>query len=437
MEITFFGAAGEVGRSCIMISSKETKILLDAGVKFEEQGTEFPRITDNELQEIDGVVISHAHMDHSGYLPHIYTAGFKGKAYATKPTIELTNVLINDYMRLSKPANVTKEGLARLNKNFTIKEFKEEFKIKGLTITLIPAGHILGSAMIKVSDGKHTLVYTGDINLSRTRLLNGADLKSLNADTLITESTYGAEKDEFRSEHETVTKFVASIRDTLKRGGKVIVPSFAVGRAQEVLFIIDDYMSSGAIPKVPIYIDGMIQKVMKIHRHNVIYCRKELQSRILMSDFDPFKSDNFTYVEKKSARNGIVTGDESSIIVTTSGMLSGGPILYYLQRMARNPLNKLILVGYQAEGTLGRQLQDGAKKVKVDGKDVEVQLDVETYHMSAHADRRQLETIPKRINGLKNIFIVHGEKSKSESLRDALKGRYNVVVPKSGEHFTV
>ncbi len=437
MEITFFGAAGEVGRSCIMVRSKDTKILLDAGVKFEEQGAEYPRITDSELQEIDGVIITHAHMDHSGYLPHIYTVGCKGKTYATKPTIELTNVLLNDYMRLSKPKNVTKEGLAKLNKSLTIKEFKEEFRIKDLTITLIPAGHILGAAIVKVSDGRHTLVYTGDINLSRTRLLSGADLKSLSADTLIIESTYGAQNDIFKPEHDTIRDFVASIRDTIKRGGKVVVPSFAVGRAQEVLFVIDDYMSSGAIPKVPIYIDGMIQKVMKIHRHNVIYCRKELQSRILMSDFDPFKSDNFSYIEKKSMRNTVVTSDDSSIVVTTSGMLSGGPIMYYLQKMANNPLNKLILVGYQGDGTLGRQLQDGAKKVNVDGKDVNVQMDVEMYHMSAHADRKQLETIPKKINGLKNVFIVHGEQTKSESLRDALKDHYNAVVPKPGEHFTL
>ncbi len=436
MELTFFGAAGEVGRSCIMVSSKDTKILLDAGVKIGEQ-TEFPKITDSEIQELDGVVISHAHLDHSGYLPHIYTVGYRGKAYATKPTIELTNVLLNDYMRLSEPKNVTKEGLARLAKNFTMMEFKREFKIKDLTITLIPAGHILGSALVKVSDGKHTLVYTGDINLSRTRLLNGADLKNLSADTLITESTYGAQKDNFRSEHEVLRDFVASIKETIKRGGKVVIPSFAVGRAQEVLFIVDDYMNSGAIPKVPIYIDGMIQKAMKIHRHNVIYCRKELQSRILMSDYDPFKSDNFTHVEKKSMRNTISTADESSIIVTTSGMISGGPIMYYLAKMAGNPLNKLILVGYQAEGTLGRQLQEGAKRVKLDGKDLNVQMDVQTYHMSAHADRKQLETIPTRINGLKNIFIVHGEHTKQESLRDAFKDRYNTIVPKPGEHFTI
>ena len=436
MEITFFGAAGEVGRSCIMIKGNGTKILLDAGVKLGEQ-TEYPQLPQGEIKEIDGIVISHAHLDHSGYLPHLYSAGYHGKTYAMKPTLELMNVLISDYMRLSSPKDVTKEGLAGLAKNSVAVEFKKEFKIKGLSVTLIPAGHILGSALIRVSDGHEAVLYTGDINLSKTKLLNGADLRGLNAKTLIMESTYGAEGDEFRPERDNIHDFISSVKESIKEGGKVVVPSFAVGRAQEVLFVLDDYMNSGAVPKVPIYVDGMITKAMRIHRHNVIYCRKELQSMILMSDYDPFKSENFVQVEKKSMRNTIVSKDESSIIVTTSGMITGGPIMFYLKKMAGNPLNKLILVGYQAQGTLGRALQEGAKKVKLDGSDLNIQMSVELYHMSAHADRRQLESIPGKISGLSNIFIVHGEKSKSESLKKYFESKYNTVVPRLGEKFTI
>ncbi|MCL5100111.1 MAG: MBL fold metallo-hydrolase [Candidatus Marsarchaeota archaeon] len=436
MEIAFFGAAGEVGRSCIMVKGNGTKILLDAGVKLGEQ-TEYPQLPQEEIKDIDGIVISHAHLDHCGYLPHIYSHGYKGKTYAMKPTLELMNVLISDYMRLSSPKDVTKEGLAGMNKGSVAVEYKKEFKIKGLTITLIPAGHILGSALIKVSDGHDALVYTGDINLSKTRLLNGADLRGLTAKTLIMESTYGGENDHFKPEHDNIHDFIGSVRESIKAGGKVVVPSFAVGRSQEVLFILDDYMNSGAIPKVPIYVDGMITKAMRIHRHNVIYCRKELQSMILMSDYDPFKSENFVHVEKKSMRSTITSKDESSIIVTTSGMITGGPIMFYLKKMAGNPLNKLILVGYQAEGTLGRALQDGAKKVKVDGKELNVQMDVERYHMSAHADRKQLESLPGKINGISNIFIVHGEQTKSESLKKFFEHKYNAIVPRLGEKFTI
>ncbi|MEM0154739.1 MAG: MBL fold metallo-hydrolase [Methanothrix sp.] len=439
MKITFFGAAGEVGRSCIMVSSGSTNILLDAGVKLGSDD-QYPKIEDEKLKEIDGIVISHAHLDHCGYLPHIYSAGYRNKTYVTKPTSELANVLINDYMHISNPSNVTKEGLQQLGKNYSLHEYKKEFKIKDFMITFIPAGHILGSALIKVSDGKETLIYTGDINLTKTRLLDGADLKGLKADILITESTYGGKDDLFGDEKETAKDMVNSTVETIKAGGKVVVPSFAVGRAQEVLFLLDDYMNSGVIPKVPIYMDGMISKAMRIHRHNVIYCRKELQRRILMSDADPFKSENFIPVEKKSTRTRIATNDESSIIVTTSGMLSGGPIMYYLTKMSGNSLNKMILVGYQAEGTMGRAMQEGAREITINDSKIRVEMAVETYHMSAHADRKQLESIPGKIADLKRIFIVHGERGKSEYLKSRLEElpkKYEVTVPNLGDSFEV
>ncbi len=436
MKVSFFGAADEVGRSCIMVSTDSTAILLDAGVKLGSE-EEYPVIEDSQLRRIDGIFISHAHLDHTGYLPHIYTAGYKGDTFATKPTIELTNVLLSDYIRISNPKNISKEGMAALSSHFKIIEYGKAFKFRDLTIKFIPAGHILGSALICVSDGRSKLVYTGDINLMKTRLLDGADLKNLEADTLITESTYGAKKDIFPREHDTEQRLLRSVNETIKAGGKVMVPSFAVGRAQEVLFIFDDYMNSGVLHKVPLYVDGMINKALRIHRHNVIYCRKEMQSRILMSDYDPFKSPNFTPVETKGQRNKIVAGSESSIVVTTSGMLSGGPIMFYLSKLGNNRMNKLILVGYQAEGTLGRAMQDGAKTININGSDVRVQLDVETYHLSAHADRVQLESIPAKIRGVKTVFIVHGEHNKAEELREALAQKYHTVVPKLGESFSI
>jgi hypothetical protein len=195
-------------------------------------------------------------------------------------------------------------------------------------------------------------------------------------------------------------------------------------------------MNSGQLPKVPIYVDGSIGKVLRIHRHNVIYCRKEIQSKILMSDYDPFKSDNFVMVEAKSMRNKIVEGD-ACIIVTTAGMLTGGPVVFYLKKLARDSLNKLILVGYQPTGGAGRALLDGAKEIDFHDERLRIALSVEVYHMSAHADRKQLESIPKKIMGIRNIFIVHGEKKKSEALREAFKGKYHVVIPKIGESYNI
>ncbi len=435
MKITFYGAAQEVGRSCIMISTDKAKILLDAGVRPEDNA--FPSITDKELREVDAILISHAHMDHSAYLPHAYSRGYRGPTYTTKPTMELMNVLIADYMHLTEPKDVTKEGLDALSKHFKIIDYKKEFQIKDLKCEFIPAGHIVGSALIRVSDGKRSIIYTGDINLTQTRLLEGADLENLKADALITESTYGAKTDIKANEKEQAPLFLKSIKDTILQGGKIIIPSFAVGRAQEILLFLDDYINSGLIPKVPIYVDGMINKTMRIHRHNVIFCRKELQMRILMSDYDPFHSPNFTPIEGRDMRGKIARIQESCIVVTTSGMVTGGPVLYYLTKWGGNSANKLILIGYQPQGTGGRKLQEGAREFEIDKKKVKINLKVETFHMSAHADRKQLELIPKRIKGLRYIYIVHGEPEKMEDLKSAFTSRYRVTIPRIGESYNI
>ncbi len=437
MKIKFYGGQEEVGRSCIMIISDQAKILLDAGIKVKEEENPYPTIPDAELKSLDGIFISHAHMDHCGYLPHIYSAGYDRKVFATQATMEIVNVMISDYMRLAEPKNVTKEGLKRLMRNYVVADYMKAIKLKDLTIKFIPAGHILGSALISVSDGKHTLLYTGDINLASTRLMEGADTRTLKADTLITESTYAGREDKFPPENSTIKKMVDSIRDTILQNGTVIVPSFAVGRAQEVLLILDDYMNSGKIPKVPIYIDGMINKIMRIHRHNILSCRKELQMKILVSEYDPFKSSNYRPVDKKAMRMKVIRDGTPKIIVTTSGMLSGGPVLEYLTHLSKNPLNKLIMVGYQAKGTLGSELQGGAKEVEIDDKKVTVKLKVETYHLSAHADRPQLLSLLTKVKGLRNVFVVHGEKVKSEQFREDISKKYKATVPSIGSTHTL
>ncbi len=437
VKITFLGGAEEVGRSCIMVSTEKTKVLLDAGVKLEKDRNDYPQITEKEIRAVDGIFITHAHLDHCCYIPHIYSKGYNGKIFTTKPTMELLLIQIADYIRLSNPPDVTKEGLARMAKSFKVVDYRKPFIFKDMSIEFIHAGHIIGSALIKVSSGGKNIIYTGDINLAKTKLLEGADMKNLSADTLITESTYGGIKDIFPNEKDQAGQMIHSIKDTLQQGGKVIIPSFGVGRAQEVLLFLDDFMNSGLLPKVPIYVDGVIPKVMRIHRHNVIYCREEIQRKILMSDYDPFKSENFVIVDKKGMRNKITDNSEASIIVTTSGMLTGGPVVFYLKKLASKPTTKMILVGYQAEGTAGRMLQDGVKELDFHEERLRIRMKVEVYHMSAHADRKQLELIPKKILGIRNIFIVHGEKDKATSLAQALSKRFRVTIPKIGESYNI
>ena len=436
MKIKFFGAAREVGRSCILVESSNTKILLDCGVKLGEK-EEYPIIKDDELNDVDAIIVTHAHLDHIGYLPHVFSTGWKGFVYATKPTFELSNVLISDYLRISNPSNITKEGLARMQRGFKLVEYHKEFHINDLKLRIIPAGHILGSGLIEISGEGKKLLYTGDINLRKTRLLDAAHVEHLHADILLTESTYGGDNDIFPSEREQLGNMLKSIKETIQKGGKIIIPSFAVGRAEEVLFVLDDYIRSGLLPMVSIYVDGMINKAMRIHRHNVIYCREELQKRILMSEDDPFKSKNFNIIDTKGSRSRAIHEDEAGIIVTTSGMMTGGPVMKYVEKLAGNELNKLILVGYQAEGTPGRKLADGAKELEINGRKVSIKMAVELYHLSAHADRPQLQKLVSDLEGLKKVFVIHGEEKKSEEFARYLSNRYEAHVPKLGEEYIV
>ncbi len=436
MKITFFGAASEVGRSCIMVESGSTRIMLDAGVKIGAHD-EYPLIHDSELPSVDAVVVSHAHLDHSAYLPHLFSAGYGNFVYTTKPTFELINVLTSDYIKISNPKNVTKEGIEKMQKHFKVVEYNETFTVKDMKIRLVSAGHILGSAMVEVSDGHRKLLNTGDVNFRTTKLLDGAATENLSADVLIMESTYGADKDVFPAERNVISEMAMSIKETILGGGKVMMPSFGVGRAQEMLLIIDDYMRSGLLPTVPIYTDGMVNKAMRIHRHNVIYCRDELQKRILLNDDDPFKSKNFVPVLSIQQRKEIMHSPEPSIIVTTSGMLTGGPILKYVDRLAGDAKNKIIFVGYQAEGTKGRELIEGAKSIKIGNKSVSISMAVEKYHLSAHADRVQLMHFVSKIKGLKEIFIIHGDRRKSDELAKAIGKKHNVHIPEPLATFTV
>jgi hypothetical protein len=430
MRVTFYGAAAEVGRSCILIESGNTRLILDAGIKLGET-EEHPVIEDSMLKNVDAVILSHAHMDHSSYLPHFYSNGYNGPIYATKPTFELIDVMMKDYLHISNPKGVTKEGVKKIPKYYHPVEYFKEFRIKDIKVRLLPAGHIIGSAMIELDDGKHRLLYTGDVNLRSTKIFDPAYTKGLHDDALIIESTYGGKDDVFPPEGEVLGKMAQSIKETVNSGGRVILPCLAVGRAQEILFTLDDYVRSGVIPKVPIYVDGMIGKVLKIYKRNARFCKDSIQQRVRTKNNDPFTSKNFSLVSSRQERNRILKSDGSCIVVTTSGMLKGGPVIQYMDKWAGDSNNKVILVSYQAEDTPGRQLLNGAREIEFGDEKlkIKINLKVEYFHLSAHADRPQLLSLIGRVNGLKTIFIEHGEEVKAHELYDTLKNKYDAKLP--------
>jgi hypothetical protein len=429
--ITFFGGAREVGRNCIGVQGEGHPLLLDAGIKLGKK-EEYPLLDDNDVNRFRRVVITHTHLDHAGYLPHLFARGSKAEIFATKPTRDLTQLLLADYLRINSHAGFTNKDIVKVMKMCKMVEYGEVVD-GGLNFSLHKAGHILGSSMVLVKNGKR-LLYTSDTNNRETKLLDPAE-RGLEADVMIIESTYGSKNDVHPPLKKASKMLCDSIMETVKRGGTVLIPSFAVGRGQEILLILESYMRSGVLEKVPIFVDGMIIKANRIYRQNVIYAKDEIQKRILMSDDDPFKS-KFFKVPRTKDRGDVL--ERSAVILTTSGMLSGGPVLHYLKKLAGDENSKLLLVGYQAEGTLGRRLLDGEEKVKINDDEIEVKMKVEQIQFSAHADHASLVDFARSIKGLRKVFIIHGEDNKPVELGKALEElEYEVVIPRNGESFEI
>ncbi|MEW6749245.1 MAG: MBL fold metallo-hydrolase [Candidatus Micrarchaeota archaeon] len=433
MRLTFYGGAGEVGRACMVVENDKRNLMLDCGIKLGES-TEYPLLHDDELRRIEAVSVSHAHLDHSGYLPHLYSKGATPKIFLTKPTRDLIGVLLADYYRIhrgekSQRKLFSSKDVDGVLKDAKIVEYNEPVK-EHFGLTFHPAGHIMGSAMTMLQDGGRRLLFSGDICMRKSRVLDPCQ-KGLRADTLIMESTYGSKNDIVPSYKESYQKMIKIINETLKNGGHVIIPSFAVGRAQEVLLALDDYMRSGAIPTTKIFIDGMIGKAMKIYRHNAIYANDDIKRRILMSEDDPFKSPNFHHPKNKTREDVL---KEPCIIVTTSGMLTGGPVLFYLEKLGSNPANTLIFAGYQAEGTPGSQILAGARRIQARDKEIKLGLRVESVKLTGHADFNELTQFVRSVKGLKKIFLMHGEKT---DLKDVLEKEYEVIVPRLLDTYSI
>lgn len=427
MLLTFYGAAREVGRSCIALEDRHKLLALDCGVKLGER-VEYPLLADSDLKKLHHIFVSHAHLDHSGYLPHVYSKGFAPVIWATKPTRDLMGVLLSDYHRLQRRPIFRQKDVDNVLQNTRMVEYGEQGKA-GFPFTLHNAGHILGSAMIRIEE-QGGIVYTGDMCMRNTRILDGAQ-KNLEAKTLIMESTYGGKGDVLPGYKAAATQLIASINATLNEGGHVLIPSFAVGRAQEVLLLLDDYLRSGALGKTKIYVEGMIGKALRIYRHNAYYANDDIRKRILMSEDDPFNSPFFHRPKSKERKDVL---EEPCVIVSTSGMLSGGPALFYLEKFADNPKNKMIFVGYQASGTLGRRIMNGERRILLNGNEIELKMKIDSVRLSAHADFNDLQQFARSIKGLERIFLVHGEKT---DLKGALEDKYDVVAPNLGESYPI
>ena len=437
VRISSLGGFRQVGRSCVLVQTEESNVLMDAGISpGAESGSpeNFPYLNAPELdlQDLDAVVLSHAHMDHCGMIPYLYKMGYDGPLYCTKPTRDMMIMLCLDYIGLAHSENNSapygSSAIKKAVKRTITPDYGEVTDITpDMRLTLKNSGHIIGSALthLHVGEGLHNILYTGDYNYDTTETLRAADTDFQRVETMITESTYGGRGDEQTPREEANKKFLSKVKQTLSKGGKVIVPVFAVGRSQEVLALLADEMDRSYFD-YNVYIDGMINDANALHTAYPEFLSKKIQNKVNKKN-SPFLKENIKSIGSYTERQEVFE-DDACVILTTSGSITGGPVMSYLQREASEPDNSLIFVGYQFEGSLGRKIQNGADEVEIDGEKVEVNLDTMSVSgFSAHSDRQQIINFTKNLRSTPNkVLTNHGEKKNCFSLASSLHKILNI-----------
>ena len=414
--IKLLGAGREVGRSAILVEHKGRRVLLDYGVQLTDGKPEYPLHV--SPKQLDLIALSHAHLDHSGALPLLYTA-IRPLLAMNRMTARLTELLIMDFLRLSKyylPYEVIE--LENVLNSYKDVRFGRVYQLGGVEVEFKNAGHVPGSAMIKVRIEDLEVLYTGDFNTIETRLLRGADVKNVEADVVIMEGTYAGVNHPNRVDEEK--RFIETINEVVGRGGTVLIPAFSVGRSQEVLCILEHYKVGYRV-----ILDGMARRVTQMLLEEGGYVRDiSLLSRA---------ARRAQWISRDKERRKVVKRGEC-IIVSPSGMLKGGPSVKYMKKLGKDPKNAILLVSYQLPGTPGRVLLDTGKFV-FDGEPEEVEARVEYFEFSSHCGHKELVEFAKQLKNANKLLIVHTEGDAVEKLREEIYQETGIetVAPRNGD----
>ena len=464
MKIQFFGAAQTVTGSQHLLTINDKKILLDCGLfQGRRKDTyEKNRTFKFDPKEIDAMILSHAHIDHSGNTPHLVKDGFNGPIYSTSATTDLCKIMLEDSAHLQqrdiewlnkrKKKHIPEEPLYSIEdvedtiNNFVPVEYNTATEIfPGIVAYFQDAGHILGSACILLEieeEGgkKFRFGFSGDIGRPEMPIIRNPDLFR-DLDILIMESTYGNRLHTHTDEvEEEVAKVVKEVFD---RRGKIIIPSFAVGRTQLLVYVLHKLFDQNRIPEIPIYVDSPLAvKATKVFEEHPECYDRETNRIFLESGEDPFGFKRLKYITTVDQSKELNEIKDPMIIISASGMAEGGRILHHLANNIGNPKNLILFVGYAAQHTLARKIMDGMEKVNILGDEYSVKSKIRTMdYFSAHADQKELLDYLhlNPTNRLKNIFLVHGEEEQALPFREKIlqKGYKNADYPLSGEKYVI
>lgn len=454
IRVTHLGAARQVGRSCIFLQTPESRILMDCGINVAGEGAEAYPILDApefNIQQLDAIILSHAHLDHSGFIPYLYKMGFRGPTYCTEPTRDVAALLMLDMVKIAKSENkdpiFDTDDVKEFVKHCITLNWEEVSDITpDVRLTLYNAGHIIGSSMahLHIGNGLHNLLYTGDLKYGKTPLLDPANTMFPRLETVIIEGTYGGKMDIGLPAHESDDLLCNYIRETIKRGGKVVMPVLGSGKAQDVMVMIEGMVKRGELDPMPVYIDGMVWDITAIHTAYPEFLNAILRKNIFHKDENPFLNPIFRRIGSPKERKQVIEESGPAVIMATSGMLVGGPSVEYLKQLADNPKNLLIFTCYLPEGTLGRRVFGGERElVFKDGSKqevVSVKMEVVKVAVSDHSDRKQLMNfIFKCAPRPKKVIVQHGESTKVLDLASAIHklGHIETVAPRNLETIRV
>jgi hypothetical protein len=445
LKATALGGFREVGRSSLLLETPHSKIIIDCGLSPEpsikgldanqdsEINKAFPYLdsANFSINELDAVVLTHAHMDHIGFVPYLYKFGYTGPVYCTPPTRDLAGLLLNDYIKLVQRSGGTplydEKDVRKMLMHTITRDYTEVTNITDeLKLTYHNAGHILGSATVHLhaGEGMYNIVHSGDLKYGFTRLYDAAAVRYPRIDALFIESTYGGPGDITPNRHNSEAELMETIKRTVANGGKVLIPLFAVGRSQEIMLTIENlFAEEGNKLGVPVWLDGMILEASAIHTAYPEYLRESLRNRIL-NNRSPFESEIFEVVKGEREE---VFEKGPGVILASGGMLNGGASLEYFRRLADDPKNTIVFVGYNSANSLGRRVQNGLSEVALPDEEgklhtTKMGINVKTVEgFSGHSDRRQLISFVENLKPRpRNIYSMHGEEVKCEDLARTL-----------------
>ena len=447
VRISFLGASRQVGRSCFLLQTPESRVLLDCGIDVaaQEEKDAFPQLDAPEfdINELDAIIVSHSHIDHVGLVPYLYKMGYRGPCYMTLPARDIGSLLCLDYIGVAAKDNkksiYSSSDIKEMVKHSITLNYEEVSDITpDIRVTFYNAGHVLGSCLvhIHIGNGLHNLLYTGDLNYENSNLLPAATTRFPRLETVIIEATHAARDDNPPTRRESELELIKVIKETFARKGKVLMPVLGVGRSQEIMVILEKAIRAGELDEISIYVQGIVWDITAIHTTYPDFFYSQVKKLIFHKDQNPFLHPCFKRVGSQKEMKQVLEGGPC-VIVATSGMLTAGSSVEYWKELCENEANSLVFTCYQGPGSLGRKLLHGEKEIQLPGEEKIHKMNMQMHALagfSGHSSRQQLLNFIKRLEPKpRKIIVVHGEPSNCLELASTVHKLFHIetVAPKN------